>query len=137
MRYKLPKLTKPIGRSDDLYTLCEETLVAFKASGGKFIKTKYTPVKLSTGVIYYLQLKFSDVTLYKLGYTSRTVWKRVETLGVPANCSVKVLAALPFTSVQTAFNVEQLLHERFKEFRYKGKDRLGNGNSELYIRPLL
>ena len=135
---KIKKLPAPIGRYELLYDFCEVVLGTFEKSGGKFSVTKYTPVKKSTGVIYFIKLTFSDGSiLYKLGYTSRTVYHRIETLGLPNYTKVRVLASLPFTSVQTAFNVEQLLHTVCEPYRYKGKNLLGNGNTELYTENLL
>lgn len=135
---KTRKLPNPIGRYEVLYDLCELVLNEFESNGGKFSVTKYTPVKRSTGVIYFIKLTFRDGNiLYKLGYTSRTVYHRIETLGIPLGTKIRVLASLPFTSVQTAFNVEQLLHEKFQNYKYKGKNVLSNGNSELYYNDIL
>ncbi|MCX6733080.1 MAG: GIY-YIG nuclease family protein [Candidatus Roizmanbacteria bacterium] len=132
------KLTKPIGKYNILYDLCETVLTEFEATGKKFPVTKYTPAKISAGVVYFIRFTFTDGTiLYKLGYTSRTVYIRMETLGIPYGTKTRVLAALPFSSVQTAYKAEQLLHEKFIKYKYSGKGRLANGNSELYICDLL
>jgi len=136
--YKPKKLPVPIGRYELLYDLCEKVLTDFERAGGVFSVTSYTPTKRSSGNIYFLKLTFFDGRiLYKLGYTSRTVYHRIETLGIPLGTKIRVLASLPFTSVQTAFNVEQLLHEKFKDYKYKGKNLLSNGNSELYYNDIL
>lgn len=135
---KTRKLPNPIGRYEVLYDFCEKVLNDFEQSGGKFSITKYTPVKRSSGVIYFLKLTFRDgMILYKLGYSSRTVYHRIETLGIPLGTKIRVLASLPFTSVQTAFNVEQLLHAVCEPYKYKGKNVLANGNSELYYNDVL
>jgi len=135
---KARKLPEPIGNYELLYDLCTEVLDNFNKSGREFTINKYTPTKKSYGNIYFIKLTLFDGTiLYKLGYTSRTVYHRIETIGVPIGTKVRVLASLPFNSLQTAFNVEQLLHEKFAEYKYKGKEVLKNGNSELYIVNLL
>jgi len=132
------KLSEPIGRYELLYDMCHQVLSEFERTGKKFTVTKYTPTKRSSGVIYFIKLTFKDKSvIYKLGYSSRTVYHRIETLGLPNYTKVRVLACLPFTSVQTAFNVEQLLHTVCEPYRYKGKNLLGNGNTELYTENLL
>lgn len=135
---RVRKLTKPIGKYNILYDLCDLVLIEFEKSGKKFPVTKYTPTKRSAGVVYFIKLTFMDGTvLFKLGYTSRTVYKRIETMGIPYGTRTRVVAALPFTSVQTAYKAEQLLHEKFTKHKYKGKNILANGNSELYVCDLL
>lgn len=70
-------------------------------------------------------------SIYKIGYTSRTIAHRLTTMEVPANIKVTIIATLKFNKLTDAYNMEQVLHKEFKSGRYYGK-LLGNGNSELY-----
>ena len=102
------------------------------------------------GLVYYIKLCFSDgLHLYKIGYTSMTIVKRVEGyydrrtrsykggMGLPATCHYKIIATLYKGSKETAYRREQALHSTYQMYRWKGPNRLRNGNTELYLTDVL
>lgn len=126
--------------------LCIPLYRNYILSGVKFPITKYTPRKKSSGLIYYIKLtisskdiqgNYSKKVLYKIGYTSRTVQHRINTLNLSSNIKVKVIAILKFNKVVDAYHVEQLLHKEYGKWNYKGKKVIESGYTELYVKDVL
>lgn len=94
--------------------------------------------KLKISRIYYIKLEFSSFSLYKIGFTSRTVSHRVKTMGVPKGVKVKILQVVLCPNQYVAYNLEQALHLLYEKDRfYSKKPIIQSGYSELYKRDVL
>jgi hypothetical protein len=129
-------------RSNKFQQICYNLYSSYLTTNSSFPITKYTPRKRSSGNIYYLKLQYFNsigdiVTLYKIGYTSRTVAHRVSTIGVPNNIIVTIVTYVSFPKLVDCYNIEQLLHNKYVRYRYRGVRLLENGNSELYVKDVL
>ncbi|RLB66283.1 MAG: hypothetical protein DRH08_06540 [Deltaproteobacteria bacterium] len=100
-------------------------------------------LKGSPGYLYYLRVRGEAKLLYKIGYTSGTLDRRVVELGA-GEATVRLVDYLEFPTGGEAYLMEQRLHlffrESYRRFRYdyrlKGKI-LPSGNTELYTRDIL
>jgi len=101
-------------------------------------------------IVYYIRLDFKDgLALYKIGYTSMTIAKRVEGyydrrtrcykggMGLPCGCTYRIIATLYKGSKKMAYEEEQRLHSLYQLYSWKGSNRCRNGNTELYIKDVL
>ena len=124
----------------------------YKGTGtgiGKLTKRAKVFAGVSTALVYYIRLDFGDLTLYKIGYTSMTVAKRVEGyydyktkkrtvgMGLPATCTYRIISIVYKGSKKRAYAYEQKLHNLYQGDRWRGANLLQNGNSELYRRDVL
>jgi hypothetical protein len=92
-----------------------------------------------SGKVYYLRISNDSHTLYKIGFTMKTVRERVESLNISYKYKVELLASLSFAKASQALVIEGLLHKEFKEWRYKGLNLFdfNNGNTEVYVKDVL
>jgi hypothetical protein len=92
-----------------------------------------------SGRVYYLRISNESHTLYKIGFTMKTVRERVESLNISYKYKVDVIASLNFNKAAQALIIEGLLHREFKEWRYKGLNLFdfNNGNTEVYVKDVL
>jgi hypothetical protein len=92
-----------------------------------------------SGRVYYLRISNESHTLYKIGFTMKTVRERIESLNISYKYKVDVIASLNFNKAAQALIIEGLLHREFKEFRYKGLNLFdfNNGNTEVYVKDVL
>ena len=104
-----------------------------------------------SALVYYIRLDFKggDLTLYKIGYTTMTVVKRVEGyfdrktrtrsvgMGLPKGCKYKIIAVVYRGSKEEAYRREQALHAKHRAERWSGARLCANGNTEMYIRDVL
>ena len=106
--------------------------------------------KRAVALVYYIRLDFADgLVLYKIGYTSMTVVKRVEGyydrrtrcykggMGLPCGCTYRIIGVVYKGSKTRAYEEEQRLHNLYQAYRWKGPNRVANGNSELYLMDVL
>jgi hypothetical protein len=92
-----------------------------------------------SGKVYYLRISNDSHTLYKIGFTMKTIRERVESLNISYKYKVDVIASLSFAKASQALIIEGLLHKEFKEWRYKGLNLFdfNNGNTEVYVKDVL
>lgn len=103
------------------------------------------------GYVYYIKftipgyvyntinpLTFIDkpIILYKLGYTSTSVKKRIEFMNVSSQIKVEILQVLTMKCVKDSFYLEQMLHGLHFKDRYMGNGFLSSGNTELYSKDI-
>lgn len=138
----VPNTRNRTSKSVRFRQLCDNFYYNHIRTHQTFPITKYTPTKKSSGNIYYLRLEYFNsvgdiVTLYKIGYTSRTVAHRITTIGIPSCIIVTVVSSVSFGKLLDCYNIEQLLHNEYVRYRYRGVKLLENGNSELYVKDVL
>lgn len=138
----LPNTRNRTSKTVKLRQLCDNLYYNHIRTFQTFPITKYTPTKKSTGKIYYLRLEYFNsvgdiVTLYKIGYTSRTVAHRITTIGFPSCVIVTIITSVSYSKLVDCYNIEQLLHQEHSRYRYRGVKLLENGNSELYVKDVL
>lgn len=85
------------------------------------------------GKLYYLKIKNKDSFVYKIGITNLTVHKRLN-----YHDRDKVVASVvwSFKDGQEAYDREQTILERYKDFKYEGPPVLKSGNTELFIKDI-
>ena len=71
------------------------------------------------------------------GYYDKKLGRRTAGMGLPATCTYKIIATLYKGSKAKAYAEEQRLHNLYQKDRWRGANRLLNGNSELYRRDIL
>ena len=87
------------------------------------------------GTIYYLKIKLgSGNFLYKIGITNRTVEKRFNNTDLT---KIEIVRTKHFNNGQDAYDLEQRILKKHKEFRYRGTDVLASGNTELFTKDVL
>jgi hypothetical protein len=79
----------------------------------------------------------SERKLFKLGYTSQTISQRIVTMNIKPNTIITVLATLPFRNVVDAYNMEQILHDKYRSKRYYGEKWMESGYSECYKEDIM
>jgi hypothetical protein len=94
-------------------------------------------IKTKPAYVYYIKIEFADVTVWKIGYTSTSVRSRIAWMCLDNSIKVTVITSIKCSSAAKAFYLEQLLHKRFKDFKYNGINLLNSGNTELYSVPLV
>lgn len=93
---------------------------------------------LKPAYVYYIRISFADgLVVYKIGYTSCTVRRRIDFFGLSPSTKVEILETIKCKNSKLAFLVEQALHREFAGSRYKGKDLIASGNTELYAKALV
>lgn len=94
-------------------------------------------VTIKPAYVYYLKLTFVNGTeVYKIGYTSMSVRKRIAFFKLQSSTRVDILETIRCKSSRHAYHIEQLLHREFVDFRYNGISLIASGNSELYYKSL-
>ena len=89
--------------------------------------------KNKNAILYYL--KFNNKNIYKIGITNNSVQKRYS---VPERNLFHILKIEKFECGVDAFEKEQFMLRKLKNFKYKGNDLLDSGNTELVtVNPLL
>lgn len=87
------------------------------------------------GNLYYLKVSTDSGThVYKIGITNQTVQKR---FSIKELARIEILQITAFDSGQDAYDAEQTILKKFKEFQYKGHDVLDTGNTELFTKDIL
>jgi hypothetical protein len=91
------------------------------------------------GLVYYIKLinYLDSSTLYKVGYTTTSLEYRLYMMGIAAGWDVKIIGSTSYVKASLAYAIEQLVHQRYVNDRYKGRWILANGNTELYERDIL
>ena len=75
--------------------------------------------------------------LYKVGITNREPWQRLVTMGIESGISVTLEKTIKFPLGRDARIEEKALHQRHSEHRYRGADVMNNGNTEVFLIPLI
>jgi hypothetical protein len=78
-----------------------------------------------------------ELICYKIGYTSRSIADRLATMDIQPNVKVSIIATLWFGRAVDAYNMEQILHSKYRSKRYYGEKMVGNGYSECYVEDVL
>ena len=94
------------------------------------------------GHVYYLKLEYMGRTWYKVGYTAAPIARRVKGMKAIAGVKLTLVDRYYFRKLIDAYNMEQFIHEKFKEIRYKhtkaeGFKIIKSGISELYEKDIL
>jgi len=86
-------------------------------------------------ILYYLKVsRPSGKPLYKIGITNRTLKLRF----VPADLQkIEVLLTKRFSLGKDAWEKERLIKQENKQYKYKGKKVLRDGNTELFTTDIL
>lgn len=113
-----------------------------------YLSNKYCPVnrrvytykygyKLSinkSALVYYIKFILpSGLIVYKIGYTSLSLAKRIEYMKLPLDIKVIPIATYRAKTIKLAYVLEQYLHSLYQKSRYRGLPFLASGNTELYI----
>ena len=77
-------------------------------------------------IVYFLHIKDN---LYKIGITTRPIQERIRELS--KILPIKVIRTKQFPTGKQAYEYEQRILNKFKAYRYQGKDIISTGNSEL------
>lgn len=89
-------------------------------------------------IIYQFKIELSDGTvLYKVGITNRKPRQRLATMGVQRGTRVELEKTIKFPLGRDARIAEKRLHRANAACRYKGPNVMQNGNTELFLCPLL
>lgn len=92
------------------------------------------------GTLYLLKITLQDGTvLWKIGITNRKISRRMASMGIPRNVKCEVSCTVVFDSGLEARETEQKLLRRGRELglQYTGDPILKNGNTELFLEPLI
>lgn len=91
-----------------------------------------------SAILYHLQITTpAGQIIYKLGITNRTPERRIAGMGLLAGVSAIVLNAFVFPNGRDARIAEKRLHRKFAEHRYCGQPVMKNGNTELFMVPVI
>ena len=94
-------------------------------------------LKYKSGRVYYIKLTFPSFSVYKIGYTTRSIAHRIKTMGLPWGVKVQVIQITNFACAVGAYNLEQALHLAYSKERYKGAKLIASGYTELYPYDIL
>lgn len=82
--------------------------------------------------LYFIQIKHNEKLFYKVGITKTNVQQRFTISDLR---KISILKEIRFPTGKQAYEMEQLIKAKFKDYRYFGKEKVleSNGNTELYI----
>lgn len=132
--------------SSTVYTSKEEKVVItcpihgdFEQRAGAHLRgqgcSKCTKTGFNPGlpaVLYYLKVNGGQA--YKIGITTRSVDQRFISKDLAI---IEVLATTYYEVGKDAFNKEQEILKKYKEYKYTGDNLLRDGNSELFSQDVL
>lgn len=104
---------------------------------GHMERGKYGYDLTKPGTLYYLRIDGPelDEPVYKIGVTNRKIAHRIRDFGAN-HLEIKIIAEWHSTG-EEILELEQALHLKFKDQRYRGDDLLLSGNTELfYLDPI-
>lgn len=91
--------------------------------------------KTKPGYLYYLKVVTeNNGTLYKIGITNRTVNER---FSLQELTKIEIIKQKLYSVGFEAYDWEQKLIKKYKEFQYKGPDILSSGNTELFTEDII
>jgi len=94
-----------------------------------------TGIDLSKPVyLYFVEIIKDDVKVYKLGITNYSVYYRFI---CDEGIRVRELKVWKFEDGRKGYEVEQMLLDKYKDYKYHGKDILRTGNTELFSENIL
>jgi transcription initiation factor IIE alpha subunit len=85
------------------------------------------------GRLYYLKFCFKNNFYYKIGITNKTIKKRFRSERTP----YIILMDLYYDDGKIPQSKEQVILRKYKEYKYKGKAFLRDGNTELFTKDIL
>lgn len=89
-------------------------------------------------VLYQFRLDIPDgPTLYKVGITNRKPRQRMVTMGIQRGTVAELTHFLRFPLGRDARLAEKRLHRRHARHRYAGPPVMKNGNTEVFVVPIL
>lgn len=118
-------------------TLASLALEAWEKYYDKVEPSKRKGLKYKSGRVYYIKLNFQGFSVYKIGYTTRSIKHRLKTMGLPLGVKAEVIQITNFTCAIGAYNLEQALHLAYSKDRYKGARLIASGYTELYPSDIL
>jgi len=90
--------------------------------------------KSKKGILYYIRIDINNEIYYKIGITNLSVKKRFSEYERQFMTVIKIEE---FELGMDAYNKEQSILKKYKQFRYKGDNILESGNTELFIYDVL
>lgn len=94
--------------------------------------------KEKSGILYYIKFEsVLDIPIYKIGITNASTKCRINSMRVCDGYATKILKEFYFENGKECYDVEQLYHKEYKEYRYYGDNVMKNGNTELYVKDVL
>lgn len=92
------------------------------------VKNGFDPTKAA--ILYYLKITTdNDQILYKIGITNRTVEAR---FNLTELSKIEIIKQINYIIGQEAYDEEQKILKKFKDFKYIGPVILETGNTELF-----
>jgi hypothetical protein len=85
-------------------------------------------------LLYYLRITTNGQTAYKIGITMHSVERRYSKTDM---ANIVILWAKEYFTGQEAYEEEQRILKKFKQFKYIGADLLESGNTELFSADVL
>lgn len=85
-------------------------------------------------MLYYLRVQEKDIVAYKIGITSKDVEQRYTKTELD---KITILKTWMFETGKTAYEEEQRIIRKYKEYKYTGDFLLLTGNSELFTKDIL
>ena len=95
-----------------------------------FTKTAYTKACKSGSSVYILKLKKDDECFYKIGI-SKNIKNRINGIVCESGYLVECVYSEFFKDSSVTFDVEKILHNKFREFKYKPEISF-SGSSECF-----
>ncbi len=118
-------------------TLASLALEAWEKYYDRVEPPKRKGLKYKSGRVYYIKLNFPTFSVYKIGYTTRSIAHRLKTMGLPWGVRPEVIQITNFACAIGAYNLEQALHLAYAKDRYKGARLIASGYTELYSNDIL
>ena len=82
------------------------------------------------GILYYLKITTDDnQELYKIGITNRSVNERFRLQDLQ---KIEIVKQRSYENGQDAYDKEQEILKKYKQYKYNGPDVLESGNTELF-----
>lgn len=89
-------------------------------------------------ILYYIKFEsILDTPIYKIGITNYNTKERINSMLSDRNVTATILKEFYFEIGKEAYELEQLYHKEFENYRYNGDSFLKNGNTELFYKDVL
>lgn len=96
-------------------------------------KSGFDPSK--PGTLYYLKVTaVTGLILYKIGVTNKSVNERFKLTDLQ---KIEVIKLKLYNLGREAYDEEQCILKKYKQYKYIGPDVLSSGNTELFIKDVL
>lgn len=89
-------------------------------------------------VVYQFRLDLPcGMVLYKVGISNRDPLQRLKSMEVRTDITVELIKSISYEHGRDARLAEKRLHRKFASHRYSGEPVMKNGNTELFMVPLI